>query len=288
MDGSPESLSAAYWGAREAVRRGLSLRLTHAWVLLSPGRPGPAREPGHGTEGEDPNYWAKRVVSDAGAAVHARHPDLPVVQDLVAEEPAGALLAAAQESRMLVLGSRGLGAVGGFFLGDTALHVAARAEHPVVLVRAATREEAQGDALDRRPVAVGLDLDRPGTEVADFAFETAAQRDVPLRVVHGRALPAQGYAPWGVDKDAAAEISAEAEDEVAEALRPFRERFPQVTVETVVRLESPARAVVAAASGAGLLVVGRHRRHGGVHRVGAVAQAAVHHATCPVAIVPHH
>ncbi|AWN30588.1 hypothetical protein DKG71_34745 [Streptomyces sp. NEAU-S7GS2] len=31
LDGSPASLAAADWGAREALRRDLPLRLVHAW-----------------------------------------------------------------------------------------------------------------------------------------------------------------------------------------------------------------------------------------------------------------
>ncbi|MEU9045713.1 MULTISPECIES: universal stress protein [unclassified Kitasatospora] len=33
LDGSPESLSAAHWAAREAQLRGLPLRLLHLWIL---------------------------------------------------------------------------------------------------------------------------------------------------------------------------------------------------------------------------------------------------------------
>ncbi|MFD3921200.1 universal stress protein, partial [Streptomyces sp. NPDC058595] len=76
--------------------------------------------------------------------------------------------------------------------------------------------------------------------------------------------------------------------ELADTLRPWREKFPDVRVVDTVRAESPARALVRGAAGAGLLVVGRRERHPrtAVH-VGNVLGAAVHHAPCPVAIVPH-
>ncbi|AGP53954.1 hypothetical protein M271_11785 [Streptomyces rapamycinicus NRRL 5491] len=55
-----------------------------------------------------------------------------------------------------------------------------------------------------------------------------------------------------------------------------------------VRLESPARAVVQAAADSDLLMVGRRKHPPALGpRLGAVVQAAVHHASCPVAVVPH-
>ncbi|WP_307058653.1 universal stress protein [Streptomyces achromogenes] len=56
----------------------------------------------------------------------------------------------------------------------------------------------------------------------------------------------------------------------------------------VLTLDSPARAVVHDTETAGLLVVGRRRHRGALApRLGPVAQAAVHHAACPIAVVPH-
>lgn len=84
------------------------------------------------------------------------------------------------------------------------------------------------------------------------------------------------------------EIVQDAQKHLGQALRPWREKFPGVEVADSIALESPAKAVVGAAAGAGLLVVGR-RKHRPVlaPRLGPVAQAAIHHARCPVAVVPH-
>ncbi|GAA3031074.1 hypothetical protein GCM10020000_04910 [Streptomyces olivoverticillatus] len=134
LDGSPESLAAALWAADEADRRGLGLRLLHAWVLL-------ADEPATGLPADkDQNYWAKRIVRAAATAVYERHRDLSVTEDLVAEDPETALLKAAESSTMVVLGSRGLERVESFFLGDISLQMAGRAERLVVLVRAPSRQ----------------------------------------------------------------------------------------------------------------------------------------------------
>ncbi|WP_286247786.1 universal stress protein [Streptomyces graminofaciens] len=288
LDGSPESLAAARWAADEAERRRLTLRLLHAWPLLVPE---PTRVPSE----MDQNYWAKRLVHNAQKELQAHHPGLTVVGNLVADDAQDALLQAASESEMLVLGSRGLTPVESYFLGDISMIVVARAERPVVLVRAGKRAEEPSTPADREAesgaagaVVVGLKLRAPCDDLLEFAFTTAAARGVPLRAVHGRSTPLHAYTPWGVDHTVTQEIVQDARNHLSQALGPWREKFPGVDVAATTRLESPARAVVEAAEGAGLLVVGRHKHHPNLGpRLGPVAQAAVHHARCPVAVVPH-
>ncbi|WP_327341596.1 universal stress protein [Streptomyces europaeiscabiei] len=283
LDGSPESLAAAHWAADEAERRRLTLRLLHAWPLLVP-------EPTHAPSEMDQNYWAKRLVHNARTELQAHHPGLTVVGNLVADDAQDALLQAASESEMLVLGSRGLTPVESYFLGDISMIVVARAEQPVVLVRAGKRPEGPSapESGAAGGVVVGLKLRAPCDDLLEFAFTTAAARKVPLRAVHGRSTPLHAYTPWGVDHTLTQEIVQDARDHLNQALRPWREKFPGVDVTDTIRLESPARAIVEAAEGADLLVVGRHKHHPNLGpRLGPVAQASVHHARCPVAVVPH-
>ncbi|MFD5387088.1 universal stress protein [Streptomyces sp. NPDC127074] len=275
LDGSAESVAAAHWAADEAERRDLALRLTHAWILLRPPTPdSPAAD--------EQNYWAKRIVHDTHAELARDHPKLTIIEDLVADEAETALLDAAARSRMLVLGSRGLDRVASFFLGDIGLHTIARAERPVVLMRGG--READGR---RRPVVVGLSLHGPQDNLLEFAYVTAFTRDVPLHAVHGR-RPDRVHAARGAESDVAQDTMEQARRELDEVLRPWREKFPRVRVVDEVRLESPARAVVQAATDSDLLMVGR-REHppAPAPRLGPVVQAAVHHADCPVAVVPH-
>jgi nucleotide-binding universal stress UspA family protein len=282
LDGSPASLAAARWAADEAERRNLTLRLLHAWPMLAP-------EPAAAPAEVDQNYWAKRLVHNAQAELQARHPGLTVVGNLVADDAQDALLHAASESEMLVLGSQGLAAVESYFLGDISLAVVARAERPVVLVRAERPEEEQR-SLSGAPgdVVVALKLHGPCDDLLDFAFTTAAARGVPVRALHGRSMPLHAYTPWGVDHTVTQEERHEAHQGLRQVLRPWREKFPGVTVSDSVRLDSPAKAVVAATAGAQLLVVGRRKHHPPLTpRLGPVAQAAAHHAPCPVAVVPH-
>ncbi|WP_306187487.1 MULTISPECIES: universal stress protein [unclassified Streptomyces] len=283
LDGSPESLAAARWAADEAVKRGLALRLLHAWPQLVPE---PTRVPAEA----DQNYWAKRLVRATRAELQARHPGLSIVEALVADDAQSALLQAASEagSEMVVLGSRGLEPVESYFLGDVSMPVVARAGRPVVLVRARSAEQEPPPRAPRPRVIVALKLSGSSDDLLDFAFHTAAARGVPLLAVHGKRVPLPARVPWDVDHDVAEPMTRETQKELDMALRPWREKYPQVSVADSVRLTSPAEAVVRAAEGALLLVVGRRRhRRGLASHLGPVAQAAVHHGRCPVAVVPH-
>ncbi|MGW2896407.1 universal stress protein [Streptomyces sp. NPDC001212] len=279
LDGSPESLAAARWAADEAVRRKLALRLLHAWPLLAPE---PTRVPAE----VDQNYWAKRLVHTAQAELQARHPDLSVVGNLVADDAQHALLQAASESEMLVLGSRGLEPVESYFLGDVSMPVVARAERPVVLVRAERPERRTPTPVSR--VVVALKLHGSSDDLLDFAFHTAAARGVPLLAVHGRSVPLHARVPWGVDHHISEDMTRGAHEQLSGELHSWREKYPQVDVADSIRLVSPAKAVVEAGEGAAVLVLGRRRHRAGLApHLGPVAQAAIHHGRCPVAVVPH-
>ncbi|WP_037673251.1 universal stress protein [Streptomyces griseus] len=279
LDGSPESLAAARWGAAAADRQGLTLRLLHAWVPLAPGPRGVSAE-------SDQHHWAQRILHDAHVELHKRYPVLSIVEDLVADDARSALLTAAAKSRMIVLGSRGLAAAGSYFLGSTSMDVVARAERPVVLVRASLEETAPSPVANC--VVVGLSLRDPCDELFEFAFSAAHARGVPLRAVHGHEVPVQAHMPWGVDPEVAAEITDKAQKKLRKQLRPWRKKFRGMRVIKVLTLDSPARAVVHDTETAGLLVVGRRRHRGALApRLGPVAHAAVHHAACPIAVVPH-
>nr|WP_315986916.1 universal stress protein [Streptomyces sp. me109] len=81
---------------------------------------------------------------------------------------------------------------------------------------------------------------------------------------------------------------AERERAVVAALRPWCDKFPEVTVVENVTEGRAADELISASAGAALVVVGRRMRASrlGTH-LGPVTHAALHHAPCPVAVVPH-
>ncbi|MER7989236.1 universal stress protein [Streptomyces noursei] len=278
VDGTPQALAAAQWAAHEARLRQSRLRLLTAWQPLT-GKPrGAPWTP------ELP-HWPDRIIEEARAAVESSQPGLPVDVSLVREPPLEALVEAAEQADLLALGSRGLGPAARFALGGTGLDLVPRVAVPVVLVRSPQDSPAAEDA---NGIVVGVSLHAPCEALLAFAFETAARRAVPLRAVHGRNPPPFAYDRGGVVERAAAErAELLAREELSAALRPWRERFRDVRVEEQVVLESPAPALLHEVAGAQLLVVGRRHLGHLVPRIGHVVHAAVHHAPCPVAIVPH-
>ncbi|MEU5302679.1 universal stress protein [Streptomyces noursei] len=277
VDGTPQALAAAQWAAHEARLRQSRLRLLTAWQPLT-AKPRPPWAP------EMP-HWPDRIIEEARATVESTEPGVALEVRLVREPPLKALVEAAEQTDLLALGSRGLGPAARFTLGGTGLELVPRVTIPIVLVRARHDRPATEEGSG---VAVGVSLHAACENLLAFAFETAARRAVPLRAVHGRNLPPFAYDQGGAAERAAAE-QAEffAREELSQALRPWREKFGDVRVEEQVVMESPAPALLHGAAGTQLLIVGRRHLGPGVPRIGHVVHAAVHHAPCPVAIVPH-
>jgi nucleotide-binding universal stress UspA family protein len=291
VDGSPESLAAAEWAAREAARRNRPLRLVHAWnwhPRQDVGEPATAAQ----------RHLARRSLRQAEDRIRRTCPNV-VLDDEQVEGPAtAALLRAAEQTDLLVLGSRGLSGFTGFLVGSVALGVVARAAGPVVLVRAGEEAAdehlpaADGTASTRtgyRDVVLGLDLGDPCDEVIEFAFEEARLRRARLHVVHAWQQPSPiGLGPGEIGLIDGSERAGEWLGFLTAVLQVWCEKYADVEVVETVTEGRAQSALVRAASGASLLVVGRRttERPTGP-RTGPVTHAVIHHAGCPVAVVPH-
>ncbi|MGW2642804.1 universal stress protein [Streptomyces sp. NPDC001348] len=294
LDGSPESLTAADWAAREALRRDAPLRLVHALGRQSYVSLGEIPQPS--VSPDERIRWADRMLREAEATIAGRHPGLQISTDRLTDEPVPALLGAAGTADLLVLGSRGLGSVAGFLVGSVAAAVVAGSRRPVVLVRGGLRPEDEhqpgatgSGAAPFRDVVLGLNSSAPNDAVIAFAFEAASQRAARLRVVHGRS-PELPYYDNGGDLNAELhdELTGEMHRCLTEALEPWRDKFPGVEVTEQAVVGKAGSHLVEASRDASLVVVGRRRRRTAIGVVIApVTHAVLHHATAPVAVVPH-
>ncbi|MFF9378712.1 universal stress protein [Streptomyces griseoluteus] len=277
VDGTEESLAALDWAAREAVRRGLPLRVVHAWEEIGEL---PA-------DRDTQRAWAEEGIGRAVGSLAERHPGLDATVELTEDDAVDALLAAGADAEVLVLGTRGHGAVVGFLLGSVGLRVVAETARPVILVRAGDRPEAESAG---REIVVGQHGTPEDSAAAlRFAFETAAARGAALRAVRAWTLPPVfAYSPGSLKLlDEAGGLEPYEKRALADALLPWRERFPGVPVAEHVEMGSAGQVLVSQAARAQLLVVGRRARRTAVGaRIGSVAHGVLHHAGSPVAVVP--
>ncbi|MER6571823.1 universal stress protein [Streptomyces sp. NPDC001093] len=290
IDGSPESRAAAEWAAREALLRGVPLKIVYV------------REPVPRCLAENPlpaperyQHWADQMMRECAEVIQLCHPGITVVIEQLTGTVADVLCEAAGFAELLVLGSRGFGGIGGFMAGSVSLAVVARAELPVVLVRAGEQDEhgshragAASAAAPVGPVVLGLDIDDPHDTVLEFAFDAAARRDAPLRVVHSRPEPPPSFYRFSDDAELYDALAHGQADLLSKVLRPWRQKFPDVEVIEASRSGSAAQNLVEGSRDASLAVVGRRIRTGSFGaRIGHVVHAAIHHIAAPVAVVAH-
>ncbi|MGH3390849.1 MAG: universal stress protein [Actinomadura sp.] len=277
-DGSEHSLRAVEWAAEEAARRAAPLRIVYAiapWLFDDrvDERVAAVR------------HWLRdsgqEVIDRAVERARARVPDVAVSAELVPGGPARALIAAAREAAMVVIGGHGAGGLTGVLLGSVALQVASHAPCAAVVVRSLEPEV-------HREVVVGVDGSPTCTGAIGFAFEEAALRMARLRAVLAWTHPASAgpgdMQPLVYDVEV---VGGDEERLLVECLAGWREKFPDVEVVHDVIQARPTRALAGASAGADLLVVGTRGRGGFAGLVlGSVSHAMLHRAHCPVAVVP--
>jgi len=277
IDGSGSAERSARWAAAEAARRGVPLRLVHAYdvpLVYTQGVVAPRqvldvlRE-----EGES---WL-RV---AGEAASAAAPGVGIELVAVQGDAVPTLIEQSRDATLVALGSRGLGGFGALLVGSTAVGVTGRAHCPVVVVR----EDSVADG----PVVVGVSGTPEGEGAIGFAFQQASVSGRELVAVHAWAdsvidiLRDEGSTVWDF---APAELHAK--EILAERLAGWPEKYPDVALNRVVVHEHPARALLQHAETASLLVVGTHGRGALAGTVlGSVSQQLLHHATGAVAVIP--
>jgi nucleotide-binding universal stress UspA family protein len=130
IDGSPASLDALAWAARQGELTGSAVEIlmtwdwpaSYGWAMPLP-------------TGYDPEASVKQVLENAAADLRAEHPALEVITRVVQGHPAPALVEASKGASLVVVGSRGHGEFVGMMIGSVSEYCATNAHCPVLVHR---------------------------------------------------------------------------------------------------------------------------------------------------------
>lgn len=277
-DGSACSASAIQWAAVEAERRRRPL-----WIVR-------VFDPVHAVPSAVetiPPVEAQRIAAqiDLSEAVGSVDVDTKVERIWVHGDPVQELSALAAGAEMLVVGSRGLGGLAGLVLGSTSSRLAMQAPCPVAVVRAGQERETSPSA---RRVVAAVDGGTASDLVLDMAFDECEIRGAGLTAVHTYTPPSLAFS-----EDAGVrewpELHEREELLLAERLAGWRAKHPDVDVVAKTMHGYSAPALVAESARAAVIVMargGRGRLRDAV--IGTPCREVLHHARCPILIIPDH
>ncbi|ORV84332.1 universal stress protein [Mycolicibacterium iranicum] len=278
VDGSPESHAAVRWAAQEAVLRRRPVTLLHVVAPIVVTWPIEPVITGF-YEWQEDN--ATEVLKQSQETLHSEvegSPSPEVHLELRHDGIMTELSSASESADMIVVGSRGLGPVGGAVLGSVSRALLHHARCPVIVAR-----EGVVRRPDRNlPVLLGID-GSPASEAATaFAFEEASRRGVELVALHAwsdvAVFPILGM-DWHTYEQQGHEV-------LGERLAGWQEAYPDVRISRRIVCDKPARWLIDESKHAQLVVVGSRGR-GGISSMllGSVSTAVAESATTPVAVV---
>jgi nucleotide-binding universal stress UspA family protein len=255
VDGSPAAEAAIRWATAEAASRGAELHLIQAVTPLLPG---------HTELTSEHRAAAAEIVDAAVALVRQLAPGVAVDGRLEDSSPSAALIKASSEADLVVIGSRGLGLMLGALIGSTGLDLAANAWCPIVVVR----PDLGGESGSR--VVIGYD-GSPASQIAlEFGLDYAHRHDLEVRVVAAQPPHTELHRITSEELQAAVHDREHGQD-----------------VELVQITGHPAEHLLRLSADARLIVLGSRGRGGFTGMLlGSVSQTILHHADCPVAVIP--
>ncbi len=278
-DASPDAYSALSWAIREATSRRCGIRAVFCEPDLNAWDGAATAMSGAPVLGPTATHAGERVVAEAASIVSAAGVPVDVVN--TSGSIAAELVEQSRSAAMVVLGSRGHGALSSAILGSTVAHVASHAHCPVIVTQAGTVADG--------PIVVGVDGSEASQQVVGWAMDQASRHGLAVDVLHAYTIPVYpGVVPY-VPPAEVTRSTREMERRIAaETLAGWRERYPDVVVTTEVQLGRPAPMLVAATERASLTVVGSRGRGAFLGMLlGSTSQSLLQHAAGSVAVLRH-
>lgn len=277
VDGSPSSLAAVEWAARDAAIHGEPLTLVHVLmpsVTVSLPR---VELPAGFREWQEAE--GRTVLDDAAKIAEKATPSDPpkIERKMITGVAIPVLAELSRDARLVVVGRHGRGRLRRL-LGSVSSGLAHHAHGPVVVV---DDEDPLLPDTAFAPVLVGVD-GSPASEAATaVAFDAASRRGVDL-------VALLACLDWSGDEfpfDERSALESEGHQTLAERLAGWQEHYPDVTVHRVVVKDRAAAHLVEESKRAQLVVVGSHGFGGFTGLLlGSVSSAVLQSARTPVLI----
>ncbi|WP_237572404.1 universal stress protein [Mycolicibacterium lacusdiani] len=264
VDGSPGSVVALRWAARNAEMRNLPLTLVHVCH-------------GHREHGQRILSEARQVVADAcpGGSVRV-HREMPIAHAV------SALVDQSKNATLVVVGCLGTGTLRGRRLGSVSSGLTHYAHCPVAVIH-----DGIGLDLDSTaPVVVGIDDSSASQSAAAIAFDEASHRKVELVALRAWKDVSPFDSAVSFSGKGWRALHAKEEESMALQLAPWIDRYPDVPVRRViVRDNDAARRLIDQSRSAQLIVVGSHGSGGFAGMLlGSVSAAVVLLSRVPVIV----
>lgn len=271
VEGTESSQDALVWAAEFAGARKSELEILCAT--------GTSHSHADALRDEASEQAAKELVHEAAERAVQVSPRLAVHTTVSASRPGEALTEASVRAELMVVGSHRLGARERAFSGPLAYQIVAGSRCPALVVPAGTGDGGSG-------VVVGTDgSPESGAGVALAAAE-ADRFGQELTVVHAWQTPLRFVSVDIITEHDNAWIEENRRTVLADSVVGLAERYPNLVIHQSLVNASPGRALLEAAVGARMLVVGS-RGLNGIARMllGSVSHAMVLHSPCPVMVV---
>jgi nucleotide-binding universal stress UspA family protein len=263
FDGSETSSVALDWVAERAAGRQTRVEI----VMIG------------GTPLQD-DFGRDAGLIEAERRVRDRAPDAEVDSHRFTGKMPDSLLERARGADLLVVGSHRGRPVWSALSGWMPMRVASRSRTPVAVV------PDDWEATTGR-VVVGLDDDESSTEAVDFAAREAAVAGEPLALVHTWTMPVPRMEGSVALLASPIEARAGQRKILREAAVRAQTAHPDLVIEQILEQSNPASALLQAARGASLLVMGTHHR--GLMKgalLGSIGQDVISQCRIPVCVVP--
>jgi nucleotide-binding universal stress UspA family protein len=273
--------TALRWAADEADRHGANLTAVLAWGYLDQHRATPSDDFDTTYDEADAREALDAIVERALGAERAGGVQRRVVNDLAPQ----AMVDAAAGADLLVVGARGLGQLRGVVLGSVSRYCLQHAPCPVAVIR-----EAAPDAGNHPRVVVGIDGSGSALQALAWALDEGRVRQAKVEVVNAWHPPYLGAYPFDPGVIDIGAFEQAARDLIEDALSKQDVTGLPVSPEAVIVEDGATAAILSAADGADLVVVGSRGLGGFAEMLlGSVSHQVAHHAHCPVVVIrPEH